>query len=40
MLTRRLLVRSSLALATLPALTRLAAAQASRLALVFVGHEL
>ena len=38
--TRRLLVRSSLALATLPALTRMAGAQALRPALVFVGHEL
>jgi hypothetical protein len=40
MLNRRLLIRSSLALATVPALARMAGAQASRPALVFVGHEL
>lgn len=40
MFTRRLLVRSGLALATVPALARTAGAQASRPAMAFVGHDL
>lgn len=40
MFTRRLLFRSSLALATVPALAGTAAAQAPRPVFVFVGHEL
>lgn len=40
MFTRRLLIQSGLALATVPALARMAAAQATRPAMVFVGHEL
>jgi hypothetical protein len=40
MFTRRLLVKSGLALATVPALTRTAGAQASPLSFAFVGHEL
>lgn len=40
MFTRRLLVRGGLALAAAPVLARAAGAQASRPALVFVGHEL
>jgi ABC-type Fe2+-enterobactin transport system substrate-binding protein len=40
MLTRRLLVQSGLALATVPALAKTAGAQASKLDFAFVGHEL
>ena len=40
MFTRRLLFRSGLALATVPALARTAGAQASKLDFAFVGHEL
>lgn len=40
MFTRRLLVKSGLALATAPALVGTAAAQASRPIFVFAGHEL
>jgi hypothetical protein len=40
MFTRRLLVKSGLALATAPALVGTAAAQASRPTFVFAGHEL
>jgi len=40
MFTRRLLVKSGLALATVPALARTADAQASQLEFAFVGHEL
>lgn len=40
MFTRRLLVKSGLALAAAPALIGTAAAQASRPTFVFAGHEL
>lgn len=40
MFTRRLLVKSGLALATVPVLSGTAGAQASRPTMVFVGHEL
>ena len=40
MFTRRLLFRSGLALATVPALARTVGAQASKLDFAFVGHEL
>jgi hypothetical protein len=40
MFTRRLLVKSGLALSTVAALARTAGAQASELHFAFVGHEL
>jgi hypothetical protein len=40
MFTRRLLVKSGLALATVPALAGTAGAQAARPVMAFVGHEL
>jgi len=40
MFTRRLLVRSGLVLATMPALARTSGAQAPKLDFAFVGHEL
>jgi len=40
MFTRRLLFRSGLVLATMPALARLAGAETSKLEFAFVGHEL
>lgn len=40
MFTRRLLFKSGLALAAVPALTGTSGAQASRPAMAFVGHEL
>jgi hypothetical protein len=40
MFTRRLLFKSGLALAAMPALARTAGAQASKLDFAFVGHEL